>query len=112
VLCSCEQKEILDINIEDDVAADPLWCIHCGCNLDIEAMPISNKVKRELIKWASEYGSWIDWDLDEILPRGIDMETEHNRQGEILFERLKQELGGRYNFKYTSSTMGRRYASN
>lgn len=107
--CFCEQKETFDLKMEADVGADPIWCVECGCNLDLEDTPLSNDLKKELIDWASMYGKWIDWDLDKIISNGIQMEEEHNRQGVILTEQTKQELGGKYRITFSPSTMGRSY---
>lgn len=105
----CEQKETFDLKIEADVGADPIWCDECGCNLELEDTPISNDLKKKLIDWAMKYGNWIDWDSDKIFSNGIQLEEEHNRQGEILTEQTKQELGGQYRITFSPSTMGRRY---
>ncbi|MGE6753800.1 hypothetical protein ACQKFO_10145 [Rossellomorea sp. NPDC071047] len=107
--CFCEQKETFDLKMEADVGADPIWCMECGCNLDLEDIPLSNDLKKELIDWASKYGKWIDWDSDKIIPNGIQMEEEHNRQGEILTESAEQELGGKYGITFSPSTMGGSY---
>lgn len=107
--CFCERKETFDLKMEADVGADPIWCVECGCNLNLEDTPLSNELKKELIDWASMYGKWIDWNSDEIISNGIQMEEEHNRQGEILTEQTKQELGGKYRITFSPSTMGRSY---
>jgi hypothetical protein len=38
--CHCEQKETSELKVEGDVGADPIWCNQCGCNLEIEDIPI------------------------------------------------------------------------
>ncbi|ASS95613.1 hypothetical protein BS1321_17900 [Peribacillus simplex NBRC 15720 = DSM 1321] len=109
--CFCEQKEINELKVEGDVGADPIWCNQCGCNLDIEDIPISNKLIRELIEWVNMYGEWIDWDEDKLLPNGIELEEEHNKQGLNLTEKIKKELEGKYRIKFSPSTMARMYAN-
>jgi hypothetical protein len=103
--CLCEQKETWDLKIEGDVGADPIWCARCGCNLDLEDVPISNRLKTELADWVLKYGGWIDWDADKIVPNGVEMEVAHNKEGEILTEKTKQELGGKYRIRFSPSTM-------
>lgn len=109
--CFCEQKETINLKIEGDVGADPIWCVECGCNLDLEDTPISYGLKMELVDWVTKYGKWIDWNSDEIISKGIEMEEEHNRQGEDLTKQVKQELGGKYRITFSPSTMGRNYAN-
>ncbi|MES1041076.1 hypothetical protein FOA20_16620 [Peribacillus simplex] len=103
--CLCEQKETNELKVEGDVGADPIWCNQCGCNLDIEDFPISNKLIRELNEWAKMYGEWIDWDEDKWLPNGNELEEEHNKQGLNLTEKIKKELEGKYKIKFSPSTM-------
>jgi hypothetical protein len=65
----------------------PIWCDHCGCNFDLDDIPISKELKRQLSEWASMYGEWIDWDLDQIIDNGVQLEGEHNRQHAYLTEK-------------------------
>ena len=46
------------------------------------------------------YGTWIDWEKDKIVPNGIELEAEHNQQGEKLTEKVKKKLMG--NIKFVS----------
>lgn len=109
--CFCEQKETYELKVESDVGADPIWCNQCGCNFDIEDIPISNELIRELIEWVNMYGEWIDWDKDKLLPNGIELEEEHNKNGLNLTEKIKKELEGKYRIKFSHSTMARMYAN-
>ncbi|WP_347230857.1 hypothetical protein [Bacillus sp. LL01] len=68
-------------------------------------------MKNELIEWANKYGEWIDWDHDQLIPNGIEMEEEHNKQGAKLTEKVKKELRSKYRIKFSSSTMARAYAN-
>lgn len=110
--CYCELQETYKLKVEGDVGADPIWCSQCGCNFDLDDIPISNELKRKLSEWATRYGEWIDWDLDQIIENGVDIEEEHNRQGSYLTEKVKLELSGKYRIKFSPSSMGRSYASN
>lgn len=109
--CFCEQKETYELKIEGDVGADPIWCNQCGCNFDLEDIPISNELKRELMGWATKYGEWIDWEKDKLLPNRIELEEEHNKQGVKLTEKVKKELGENYKIKFLASTMAKSYAN-
>ena len=108
--CFCEKEETYELKIEGDVGADPLWCNQCGCNFDIEDIPISNELKRELMEWITNYGDWIDWERDKLILNGIELEEEHNKQGEKLTEKVKKELKEKYRIKFSPSTMARSYA--
>ncbi|WP_078544895.1 hypothetical protein [Litchfieldia alkalitelluris] len=110
--CACKQMKSYDLKIEGDVGADPIWCKHCSCNLNLEELPISQKLKSELIEWVTKYGEWIDWDRDQLIPNGIEMEDEHNTQGAKLTEKVKKELKETYTIKFSPSTMARSYANN
>ncbi|MFY0779345.1 hypothetical protein AB1K18_03375 [Peribacillus simplex] len=99
------------LKVEGDVGADPIWCNKCGCNFDIEDIPISNELKRELIEWVNMYGEWIDWDKDKLLPNGIELEEEHNKQGVNLTRKIKNELEAKYSTKFSPSTMARMYGN-
>jgi hypothetical protein len=109
--CFCEQKETYELKIEGDIGADPIWCNKCGCNLDLENIPISNELKRELMRWVTKYGKWIDWEKDKLLPNGVEFEEEHNKHGAKLTEKVKKELGEKYKIKFSPSTTARSYAN-
>ncbi|QGU00013.1 hypothetical protein SYNTR_1419 [Candidatus Syntrophocurvum alkaliphilum] len=105
--CLCEQKETYNLKVEADVGADPIWCKHCGCNLDIEDFSISLDLKSKLWKWVERYGEWIDWDNDEIAHNGIKLEEEHNKQGLLLTKQVQKELEGHYEVSFSPSTFAR-----
>lgn len=46
--CCCEQQEFYKLKIEGDVGADPLWCSQCGCNFDLDDIPISKDIKKKI----------------------------------------------------------------
>ncbi|MEK4715606.1 hypothetical protein MKY15_22385 [Sporosarcina sp. FSL K6-1540] len=108
--CLCKQKEVHDLKVEGDIGADPIWCNQCGCNLDIEDIPISLALKSELMEWVWKYGKWIDWDKDGVFPNGIELEEEHNKQGMYLTEKLRGELEDKYKVSFSPSTFARRRA--
>jgi hypothetical protein len=109
--CFCEQKETYEIKVEGDFGADPIWCNQCGFNFDLEDLPISKELKTELMEWVTKYGKWIDWDRDKLIPNGIKREEEHNKQGAIITEKVKNELRGKYSVNFSTSTMARSNAS-
>ncbi|MFK4998440.1 hypothetical protein ACI2OX_17280 [Bacillus sp. N9] len=80
------------MKIEGDVGADPIWCNKCGCNLDIDYVPISDELAEELSHWATKYGEWIDWDKDRLLPNGIELEDQFNQMGIILTKKYNTKL--------------------
>ncbi|MBY6054749.1 hypothetical protein KUV27_24235 [Cytobacillus firmus] len=98
--------------MDGDVGAAPIWCNQSGCNLDLDNIPISKELKMKLSEWAINYAEWIDWDLDQIIENGVVLDEEHKKQGAYLTEKVKLELSDKYRIKFSSSTMGRSYASN
>lgn len=107
--CCCDSGETNDLKIEGDVGADPFWCNRCGCNLDLEEVLISDRLKEELLSWATMYGEWIDWDIDKLLPNGVELEDKFNQIGFALTKEVKQEFGGKYHIKFIPSASARSY---
>jgi hypothetical protein len=64
--CNCEQPTEF-LKVEVDIMADPIWCMKCGCNLDIDRVPLSKELKKQLFEWVNTYGKWIDWGTDHLL---------------------------------------------
>jgi hypothetical protein len=108
--CFCKHKETDDLKVEGDVGADPIWCNICGCNFDIEEVPISDDLKEEVMRWAMMYGEWIDWNKDTLRSNGIELENKHNKLGEQLTEKVKKELGAKYKVRFSPSTSARLYS--
>ena len=109
--CFCDEEVTYSLKIEGDVGADPIWCNECMCNLELEDLSISDELKSRLWKWMRAYGTWIDWEKDKIVPNGIELEAEHNQQGEKLTEKVKREIDGKYKIRFSASTMARSYNS-
>ena len=76
-VCNCEYTNSL--KLEADYAADPIWCNSCGCNLDIDDFPLSDELQEELFQWTLQYKK---------MPK-----DKHNRMGQSLTEKVKEELG-------------------
>ncbi|QOV10217.1 hypothetical protein [Viridibacillus arvi] len=105
-LCSC--NKIYNLKVEADIGADPIWCNKCYSNFDIEDVPISIKLKVELQEWILQYGKWIDWKNDGIVPNGVELEEIHNKEGLILTEKVQKELAGKYKVSFSPSTFAKR----
>ena len=101
--CCCDSGITNDLKIEGDVGADPIWCNRCGCNLDIEDVPVSNELAEELSDWAKSYGTWIDWEQDKLLPHGNQLEKEFNQRGYFLTGKVKQEFSRNYKITFIPS---------
>lgn len=108
--CYCENKETFDLKVEGDVDTDPIWFNQCGCNFDIEEVPISEDLKDELMKWAKQYGKWIDWSKDTLRSNGIELENECNKLGLLLTDKVKKALGAKYKVSFSPSSSARMYA--
>lgn len=108
--CCCESGMTNQLKLQGDVDTDPIWCEVCGCNLEIEDLPISNDLAKELDFWAEQYGEWIDWETDRLLSNGVELEDHYNGRGVLLTEKLQTELGDSYKIVYSPSTSARLYA--
>jgi hypothetical protein len=97
---SCKCNETYDLKVEADIGADAIWCNKCYYNFEIEYVPISIELKSELMEWISNYGEWIDWDNDGIVPSGIELEEKHNRQGLKLTEKVKKNSKENIKFRF------------
>ncbi|MFJ7840162.1 hypothetical protein ACIQXG_11825 [Lysinibacillus sphaericus] len=82
-LCNC--KELVQIKVEADIGADPLWCKVCGFNVDMEKMEISDSLKIQL-------RSWINWDSNSLIVGGENLEKQHNEIGPRLTEKTMSEI--------------------
>lgn len=106
--CGCQNYSITNLNLEADFA-DPLWCAKCGHNLDLENLPISPQLMKEIEEWSIRYGKWIDLDTDTIVDNGIELENKHNSEGLKIYEKLKYELGTKYKLIFSPSTTVKLY---
>ncbi|GAA0414563.1 MAG: hypothetical protein ACQEWU_09830 [Bacillota bacterium] len=102
--CCCENGKIDHLKMEGDEGADPFWCKKCGCNLDIEDIPISGELTKELTLWIAAYGNWIDWENDKLRIDAIELEKRFNQTGVRLMECVKKELGSSYTIEFIPST--------
>lgn len=107
----CDEETTFKLKVEGDVGADAIWCDECYCNFDIYEIPISNELKVRLAKWMQQYGEWIDWNKDVLCSKGIQMEDEHNKMGELLTEEVLKELGDKYKVRFSPSSSARMYAN-
>ncbi|WP_163580238.1 hypothetical protein [Gracilibacillus saliphilus] len=100
MLCRC--KELSHLKIEADFGADPIWCYQCGYNLDIEFLPLSDSLKQELIVWVLDLEKWYDWEKGQLIKSKRHLAHQHNHLGEILTEKVKQELAPSLNVFFVS----------
>ena len=105
--CLCDAGKTYELKIEGDVGADPIWCGECKCNLELADLSLSNELKSGLWEWIRGYGTWIDWDKDEVVPNGIELEAAHNVQGKELTAKVQKELEGKYIIRFSPSRMVR-----
>lgn len=96
--CFCK-VESFDLVLEADYGADPLWCKKCGCNLDIDQIPMSQELKDELFNWIKIYSISVHDKSEHI----GEVTNNHNRIGMKLLEKLQKELGDRYTVSYKPS---------
>lgn len=110
--CSfCEEEKTFNLKVGGDVGAEAIWCDECYCNLEICDMPISKNLKVQLIMWDQQYGEWMDWNKDSLLPNGLQLENEHNRIGELLTVAVRHEFGEKYKVRFSPSPSARMYAN-
>ncbi|ONK24094.1 hypothetical protein BLX87_06330 [Bacillus sp. VT-16-64] len=111
MLCGCDHGKTTELKIEGDIGADPVWCHHCGMNLELTKIPISQELAGQLSDWCATYGEWIDWEKDRLKCNGIELEEAHNRKGALLTEKVKQEVGNEYVVIFSPSTSAQLYKS-
>lgn len=77
--------------------SDPLWCIDCHMNHDIEELPIplSEKLTDELSLWSFRYVQL--YNSHSFTNQNI---QEFNKEGEALFKKIQAELGEQLQVKY------------
>ncbi|CAH0416107.1 hypothetical protein KAR50_05970 [Periweissella fabaria] len=102
-LCACPQ--ITTLNVEADMGAEPLWCAVCGDNLDPYDFPFSSDLQAELTIWANDFGSWVDWETEQLIPGAQFTEVAHNQAGRMLTTKVQETLGSNYQVKFIPSMM-------
>ena len=93
--CFCKEQSY-DLMLEADIGADPIWCSKCGCNLDIDDVPLSQELKKELYIWVENYSETV---LDES-EYVYKVAQNHNKIGLKLLEKVQKEFGVRYTAIY------------
>jgi hypothetical protein len=99
--CFCKE-ESFDFKLEADFASDPLYCIKCGCNLDTDEFPLSNKIRAEIGAWLHNYEK-IQYEDSMSPSEYIRLHDQHNAIGIRLAEDIQCELGDKYTVEYHSS---------
>lgn len=106
-ICRC--PEVKKVRVEADVFSYPFWCDECLYNLALDHFPLSEELQDELEAWIHDYGKWIDWATDEIIPGGVKLEQQHNARGEMLAEQVKAALEGKFMVRFVPSTFAKRH---
>ncbi|WP_235852035.1 hypothetical protein [Niallia nealsonii] len=70
-------------------------------------MPLAEELKDELEKWAMKYGEWFDMEKDVLVLNGVELESNHNKEGLILTEKVKDELGENYKLTFSPAEMAK-----
>lgn len=71
--------------------ADPIWCAKCNWNFDIDDIPLSEELDRELTLWVLEYQNSVD--LFKAPSVTADKKIKHNEKGTLLAKKVQIELG-------------------
>jgi len=71
--------------------ADPIWCANCNWNFDIDDLPLTEELDRELTSWVLDYQNSVDLFKAPSLPE--DKKIKHNEIGELLAKKVQIELG-------------------
>lgn len=109
-LCRCQK--IKQLRVEADIGADALWCDRCRYNLDIEQFSLTDALKKELAAWIDDYGTWIDWKNNGIVPNGVLLEQQHNDRGVRLTEKVIIALAGQYQVVFSPSIFAKEKVGN
>ncbi|MCM0599363.1 hypothetical protein [Periweissella fabalis] len=102
-ICACPQISI--INVEAEMGADPLWCAKCDYNLDTYDLPLTPTLQAELTIWTNSFGSWVDWETEQLIAGEQFTEVSHNQGGRILASKIQAELGNEYQVIFIASNM-------
>jgi hypothetical protein len=97
--CSCEEQT-LELTIESDFMADPVWCSNCKYNLDLYDIPVSEELKEELDEWAVDFQKVLSFNEDGIENVDEEFNIEYTRRGIALTEKVKKELGDRFSITF------------
>lgn len=108
--CNCIKGSYC-IKLEADFVADPIWCGECGKEIPLEKIMLSVHLKKELSKWAADYGVWIDFENDCLCENGIHLEEEHNKKGEELAKKIEEELGKNFSVIFKESRSAQMYSA-
>ena len=106
----CQSQKIKQVRVEADISADPIWCDRCLSNLNVDDFTLTDELKNELQAWIYDYGKWIDWENDGIMPNGVLLEQQHNERGALLAAKVKLALDGQYRVVFSPSTFAMKYS--
>lgn len=98
IVCFCKE-ESYDLILEADFCTDPIWCGKCGCNLNLDDIPLSEELKDELMNWVNDYSKTVVDESEYI----YEISQKHNKNGLKLLEKVQKELDDKYTISYISS---------
>jgi len=96
--CFCKEENY-DLMLEADFGADPIWCRKCGCNLNLDEVPLTQELKDELMSWVQIYSKSVLDESEYIL----EVSHQHNKKGIELLDKVQKELGDKYTVSYKPS---------
>ena len=91
--------------LEGEFGADPLWCAVCQYNIELDDMPIDERLKDELLYWANAFGQWVELEESQFVEGGKELEQAHNASGRELANKVATSLGQGYTVKFVASAM-------
>jgi hypothetical protein len=87
---NCKHK---NLKLEADFT-DPIWCVDCHWNFEVDDFPISEVLVEEINEWAVKYVEIYDM-VDSRKQDAAAIKREHNNMGRTMTERLQKELDDR-----------------
>lgn len=87
------------IKLMPDYHCHPLWhddSVECG-DIDPDVLPLSDELKVRISRWAAVFDGLLN--LDDPASSGFETQEEEKnfaREGELIMEELKNELGDEY----------------
>ena len=98
----------IDLEFMADFTADPLWHVESGSMVDLDDLPLSDETVRAVRAWAGRRDRLAYREIDE--PDLPEREwADVDREGETLWLRLREELGGGYRVGRRMSEDGDRF---
>ena len=91
------------LKLMPDYECFALWDIDGVENVDPARLPISGGLKERIGRWEDEYDNTLNQDDPTASGfRSLDEENSFDREGRLIWEELKKELGESYDVRYFS----------